>query len=101
MRDQGIDALVMQNASDWVGGYVRWFTDIPATNGYPRTVVFYADRPMTIIEMGEFDGIRELNGAHPIHRGVDRLSITHKFLNQFRVLHRKNLESNESLVIPC
>lgn len=81
MRDQGIDALVMQNASDWVGGYVRWFTDIPATNGYPRTVVFYADRPMTVIEMGEFDGIRKLDDADPVHRGVDRIMTSPSFVS--------------------
>ena len=40
MRAQGIDALVMQNTSDWNGGAVRWFTDLPAPNGYPRTDIF-------------------------------------------------------------
>jgi hypothetical protein len=68
MRGQGLDAVVMQNSSDWVGGYVRWFTDLPATNGYPRTVVFYPDRPMTVIEMGEFGAVRELEND-PVHRG--------------------------------
>jgi hypothetical protein len=23
----------------------EWFTDLPANNGYPRTVIFYADAP--------------------------------------------------------
>ena len=32
MAARGIDALVMQNASDWLGGYVKWFTDVPAHN---------------------------------------------------------------------
>jgi Xaa-Pro aminopeptidase len=73
MREAGLDALVMQNASDWVGGTVRWFTDIPATNGYPRTVVFYADAPMTVIEMGEFDKVRAVDGDDPLHRGVGRI----------------------------
>lgn len=73
MRAEGYDALVMQNSSDWVGGYVRWFTDIPAANGYPRTAVFYADRPMTVIEMGAFDAVRELDGSDPLHRGVGRI----------------------------
>ena len=45
MADRGIDALVMQNNNDWLGGYVKWFTDLPAVNGYPRTVIFYADDP--------------------------------------------------------
>lgn len=80
MREQGIDALVMQNTSDWVGGYVRWFTDIPAVNGYPRTVVFYADRPMTVIEMGEFGAVRELDND-PVHRGVGRMLHTPSFVS--------------------
>jgi Xaa-Pro aminopeptidase len=70
MAARSIDALVMQNASDWVGGMVRWFTDIPATNGYPRTVLFFADGTMTAIEMGVFDGRREFDGSDPLHRGV-------------------------------
>jgi Xaa-Pro aminopeptidase len=70
MAARDIDALVMQNASDWVGGTVRWFTDVPATNGYPRTVIFFADGTMTIIEMGAFGGRRTLDGRDALHRGV-------------------------------
>lgn len=44
MDAQGVDALVLQNSSDWVGGYVRWFSNQPATNGYPTSVVFPARR---------------------------------------------------------
>ena len=29
MAERRIDALVMQNNNDWLGGYVRWFTDTP------------------------------------------------------------------------
>src|SRR5260370_25695979 len=49
---RGIDALVMQNASDWLGGYVKLFTDVPAHNAYPRTVIFHRDEPMTVVDMG-------------------------------------------------
>ena len=73
MRERGIDALVMQNNSDWLGGYVKWFTDIPATNGYPKTVVFHANDPMTMVEMGGFNAVRNLKGADPVHRGVGEL----------------------------
>lgn len=81
MGNQGIDALVMQASDDWLGGYVRWFTDIWAANGYPRTVVFYADRPMTVIEMGSFDQMRQLDGEDPIHRGVDNIVCTPSFFS--------------------
>ena len=43
MEAAKIDVLLMQNNNDHMGGYVRWFTDIPATNGYPQTVVFPRD----------------------------------------------------------
>ena len=48
MAERGIDALVMQNNNDWLGGYVKWFTDFPAYNGYPRTVIFHAADAMTV-----------------------------------------------------
>ena len=70
MERDGLDAIVLQNASDWVGGYVKWFTDLPAANGYPRTVIFHRNGPMTVVEMGPFNGRRELAGKDPIHRGV-------------------------------
>jgi Xaa-Pro aminopeptidase len=80
MRARNIDALVMQNANDWLGGYVKWFTDIPATNGYPKTVIFYAGEPMTLVEMGGFGAIRKLKGADPIHRGIDEVIGSPSFL---------------------
>jgi Xaa-Pro aminopeptidase len=79
MTDRGIDALVMQNTNDWLGGYVKWFTDLPATNGYPRTVIFHRDGPMTVIEMGPFGAARDLDGADSLHRGVGELLHTPSF----------------------
>src|SRR5262249_57174828 len=70
MGERGIDALLMQNNNDWLGGYVKWFTDLPAVNGYPRTVIFYADDPMSVIEMGSHGGRRDLKGGDKVHRGV-------------------------------
>jgi Xaa-Pro aminopeptidase len=52
MQGEGIDFLVMQNDNEWLGGYVKWFTDIPARNGYPNTVIFPGDDEMTIITCG-------------------------------------------------
>ena len=46
----------MQNNNDHMGGYVRWFTDMPATNGYPNTVVFPRDDEMTVVCQGPFGG---------------------------------------------
>jgi Xaa-Pro aminopeptidase len=80
MRERNIDALVMQNANDWLGGYVKWYTDIPATNGYPKTVIFHAGDPMTLIEMGGFGAVRKLKGTDPVHRGIDEVIGSPSFL---------------------
>ena len=72
MREQGIDALVMQNSSDWIGGYVRWFSNQPATNGYPNTIVFPLDEGMSLIEQGPFDGLRVAGDSEQQATGVAR-----------------------------
>lgn len=79
MAERGIEALVMQNANDWLGGYVKWFTDIPATNGYPRSVVFYADALMTVVEIGAFGGRQVFDSHDPTHRGVGELLTSPSF----------------------
>src|ERR1043166_6512420 len=48
MEREKIDVLLMQNNNDHMGGYVKYFTDMPATNGYPNTVVFPRDDEMTV-----------------------------------------------------
>ena len=52
MKEEDIDFLVIQNDNEWLGGYVKWFTDIPARNGYPMTVIFPVDDEMTTITCG-------------------------------------------------
>ncbi|KWV48512.1 hypothetical protein AS156_18770 [Bradyrhizobium macuxiense] len=71
MAREKIDVLLMQNNNDHMGGAVKWFTDMPATNGYPMTVVFPRDDEMTIVTQGAFGG----DGRPPadIWRGVKRL----------------------------
>jgi Xaa-Pro aminopeptidase len=56
MEREQIDVLLMQNNNDHMGGYVRYFTDMPAVNGYPQTVVFPRDDEMSIVCQGPFDG---------------------------------------------
>jgi Xaa-Pro aminopeptidase len=70
MADRSIDALITQNASDWLGGYVKWFTDIPAHNDYPRNVIFHRDDLMTVVEMGNKDRRDNLGGKDPLNPGV-------------------------------
>jgi hypothetical protein len=79
MTERGLDALVMQNNNDWLGGTVKWFTDFPAYNGYPRTVIFHAGDAMTVVDMGPSGGVRSFGGEHIIHRGVGDLITTPAF----------------------
>ncbi|NOJ45966.1 M24 family metallopeptidase [Bradyrhizobium archetypum] len=79
MKAHAVDAAIVQATNDWLGGNVKWLTDIPANNGYPRTVLFYADDLMTVVEMGVFDGRRTLRGEDPIHRGVGTILTTPSF----------------------
>src|SRR5215467_9642149 len=57
MEQEGVDVLVMQNNNDHMGGYVKYFTDIPAGNGYPVTVVFPRDDLMTVVMQGPLGGV--------------------------------------------
>ncbi|WP_258360749.1 M24 family metallopeptidase [Moorella sulfitireducens] len=52
MKDKDIDIIVVQNNNKWLGGYVRWFTDVSAQHGYPMTILFPANDEMTIISHG-------------------------------------------------
>ena len=52
MKAQDIDTLIMQNDNMYLGGYVRYFLDFPAVNGYPVTVIFPKDDEMTTITHG-------------------------------------------------
>src|SRR3982074_1877417 len=79
MKDREIDAIVMQNTNDWLGGYVKWFTDLPANNGYPRTVVFHADAPMSVVEMGPSNIRRTFASDETLHRGVGEMLHTPSF----------------------
>ena len=77
MAKQGIDCLVMQNSNQFLGGYVRWFTDTPAQSGYPVTVLFPANDEMTMIGSGgpplpagppswAARGVKEVKGEAPL-----------------------------------
>lgn len=79
MKQRGIDAVLMQNTNDWLGGYVKWFTDLPANNGYPRTVVFHADAPMSVVEMGPSNIRRTFASDETLHRGVGEMLHTPSF----------------------
>jgi Xaa-Pro aminopeptidase len=72
MRALQLDALVVQNSSDWVGGYIRWFSNQPATNGYPSALVFPVEGGMSLIEQGPFGGLRIAGMAEAAESGIAR-----------------------------
>src|SRR5450631_2157533 len=76
MERDKIDVLLMQNNNDHMGGYVRYFTDMPATNGYPNTVVFQRDGEMTVVCQGPFGGGEATAQGDQTWRGVKRILTT-------------------------
>jgi Xaa-Pro aminopeptidase len=76
MAQDKIDVLLMQNNNDHMGGYVKYFTDMPATNGYPNTVVFTRDDEMTVVAQGPFGGDQITAHSSDTWRGVKNIMTT-------------------------
>jgi Xaa-Pro aminopeptidase len=80
MERDKIDVLLIQNNNDHMGGGVKYFTDLPATNGYPFTVVFPRDDLMTLVSQGPFDGVNNLTAAGDgVRRGAKQWLTTPSF----------------------
>jgi len=80
MAGNGVDVLLAQANNDFMGGYVKYLTDVPATNGYPATVAFPKDERMTVIGMGPHGLVRELPPqGDGVRRGVARFMSTPSF----------------------
>jgi Xaa-Pro aminopeptidase len=79
MAERGVASLIVQSNNDWLGGYAKWLTDHPATNGYPKSVIFHADDFMTVVDMGPRGGRRKLGGNDEVHRGVGEILTTPAF----------------------
>jgi Xaa-Pro aminopeptidase len=77
MKQRGLDALIVQCERDFTGGYVKWFTDVPAY--YPRTVVFHASDLMTVVEHGAAGRRRSLGGKDADNPGVGEVITTSAF----------------------
>ena len=74
MAAQKIDVLLAQGNNDFMGGYVKYLTDLPATNGYPFTVVFPREDLMTVVGQGSFGQDLRLTAAGDgVRRGVGRV----------------------------
>ncbi len=77
MTQRGLEALITQTARDFTGGYVKWFTDIPAY--YPRTILFHNSDLMTVIEHGPSGRKRNPASDDPENPGVAEIITTSAF----------------------
>ncbi len=75
MGERGVDVLVTQSHNDYMGGYVKYLTDLPAENGYPFSVIFPRDQEMTVVRHGDIGGDREVQEDGTL-RGVRRVLST-------------------------
>ena len=74
MAAKNIDVLLAQANNDFMGGYVKYLTDLPATNGYPLTVLFPRDDLMTVVGQGPVGQDLRLDAAGDgVRRGVGRV----------------------------
>ena len=73
MVEQGIDVLVMQNSNEFLGGYVKWFTDNPARNAYPHAVMFPKDGLMSVVQQGPFGLEKTVAEDDFVYRGVGKV----------------------------
>lgn len=74
MEARKVDVLLMQNNNDFMGGYVKYFTDQPATNGYPITVTFPRDDRMSVIMQGAFGTDQRIPvQGDTVRRGISRV----------------------------
>ena len=92
MASKGIDALIMQGNNEWLGGYVRYFTDQPAEHAYPITVIFPANDEMTVLASGP--KTRTPLPPSPIDRGIK----TRVTLPYFLSLNYTNTMDAEAVV---
>jgi len=72
MQDARIDVLLMAGNNDFMAGYTKWFTDIPATQGYADTLTFPLDDGMTWITQGPIGGDRAVAADDSTKRGIVR-----------------------------
>jgi Xaa-Pro aminopeptidase len=77
MRERALGALIVQTERDFTGGYVKWFTDVPAY--YPRTVIFHTSDLMTVVEHGPAGRRRSLGGKDAENPGVAEVITTSAF----------------------
>jgi Xaa-Pro aminopeptidase len=54
MTESKVDYLLMRSDEEYLGGYIKWITDMSTRNSYPMTVIFPREDEMTLIGNGPF-----------------------------------------------
>lgn len=80
MSARGLDHLLVQSQQRFVGGYFRWFTDLPGAN-YHITAVFPREEDMTIISHGAPAPAKPVSPPEWTLRGVKEVINTPAFPN--------------------
>ncbi|MFC1861989.1 M24 family metallopeptidase [Chloroflexota bacterium] len=80
MAAKGVDYLVVQSQQRYVGGYFRWFTDVPGAN-YTITAVFPLGDDMAIISHGPWAPAPPISPSTWALRGVKEVINTPAFPN--------------------
>jgi Xaa-Pro aminopeptidase len=79
MEAADLDVLVIQNNSEAMGGYVRWFTDVPGFQ-YPLTVILPREGKMRVVTHGAIGARRHLGPeGDGVFRGVSDVLTTASF----------------------
>lgn len=77
MAERKLDALVAVGGHENLSGYVRWMTE--SLSVYRHVVIFYPDRPMSVIEHGRANEVRTLDGNDPDKPGVGEVATVAEF----------------------
>jgi Xaa-Pro aminopeptidase len=80
MAARGVDYLLVQSQQRYVGGYFRWFTDIPGAN-YPITCIFPLQDEPTVIGHGPGSPAPAANPPDAALRGMMKKINTPAFPN--------------------
>jgi Xaa-Pro aminopeptidase len=82
MARTDLDCLLVHAHVDALGGYVKYFCDLPASGGYPLSIVFPADAPMTLVTHGGQGEERRLSPTEDsVLYGVERIVGTSSFVS--------------------
>jgi Xaa-Pro aminopeptidase len=74
MEREGTDALLAHTNVDALGGAVKYLCDMGTSGGYPLTVLFPRERPMTLVAHGPNGDDRRLSAIEdPMLYGVERV----------------------------